>query len=83
MNAEYYSIKVGKSGTKVHAGRIKGYTQKGRYSEPQPIYDEICNVVNTKNINHTMFIGKYKLADGTPITCSKCLAILERKAQQA
>ncbi len=82
MSNEYRPIKVGKSGTKVHAGIIKGYSQKGHYSEPTPIYDELCNVVNTKNINQTMLIGKYALRQETPITCAKCLRILaEREAK--
>ncbi len=81
MNTEITPIKVGNSGTKVHAGRIVGYSQKGHFAEPQPIYDELCNVVNTKYINRTMLIRKYKMPQGTEITCTNCLRILaEREA---
>jgi len=77
--SEYQPIRVGKAGSKIHAGRIYDYVQKGHFSAPTPIYRELCNVVNTKNINHTMFIPKYPVAAGTPITCTKCLRIIAEK----
>jgi len=77
MNTQYQPIKVGKSGTKVHAGTISGYVQKGHYAEPQPVYSQVCTVVNTHYINRP--VGVAKLPIGTEITCTKCLAELAKK----
>lgn len=71
MNEQYHPIKVGTSGSKVHAGRLQGYVKKGYYSEPQPIYREICTRVNTKHINRPL--GRAPLPAGTEITCEDCL----------
>jgi hypothetical protein len=78
---EYQPIQVGKSGKKVHAGKISGYVQKGHYSAPRPVYAELCTVVNTHYINRP--VGVALLPAGTEITCEKCLRFMAEEAVAA
>lgn len=79
MSKQYQPIKKGKSGTKVHAGEIVDWMQKGHYAERRPVYDSLCVIVNTHNINQR--VGFALLPTGTKITCQACLERMEKESK--
>lgn len=75
MNAKYIPIKIGNSGEKVHIGIVKG-ERLNRFGRTEMVIWQMCGVVNTKHINRPVSLSPLK--EGTPITCDRCLAKLER-----
>ena len=75
MNA-YTPVKLG-TGKKVHAGKsvVTGSRMIAGRQVDYTRWDFICGCVNTHDINKR--IRAYPLSSDTPITCAKCLALLE------
>lgn len=74
----YSPIKLGKTGKEVHAGEatITGTRRIGGKEVEIRTYRSICSVVNTHRINNKP--AAMALPEGTPVTCQKCLAQLEK-----
>lgn len=74
----YTPIKLGKTGKEVHAGKatVTGTRHIGGRQVEIKTYRPICSVVNSHRINNHP--AAMALPEGTPVTCKKCLAQLEK-----
>lgn len=76
----YTPIKLGKTGKEVHAGEatVTGTRRIAGTVIEIKTYRTICWAVNTKNINNKP--AATALTEDTPITCKRCLVILEKES---
>lgn len=81
MNA-YEPVKIG-TGNKVHAARVTGIEQKGKFAAPKKTYRTICTIVNSRNINNHPAYRTIPMPIGTAITCEHCLAKLAQEIENA
>lgn len=74
MTINYVSVKVGKSGTKVHAGILVDTVKKGRFE--YPVYRHICGSGNSSHL-HNFRVAGVKKTNGI-INCEKCLGMMNQ-----
>lgn len=84
MTEQYTPFKAGRTGKEVHAGVVIGEVTWANRKFGEQVgkqYMVLCNVKNTHNINKPV-MGQ-ELAAGTPITCEKCLRMIEKRRESS